>query len=147
MDKLTNTIAMMEQDEMDPMMEAPVEGVTPSEGPMFEDNGLDEDAQTQAIEDHLDTLPDDDKEFLAGHLSKEMAMIIGLISGSQMLQQYFESIANPDIALIPVPREKAKEMLAHYQGMQQEATQPPTAPQAQAPQGPMPQGVMGQPVM
>lgn len=107
-----------------------------------EDNEIDDSQQVDIIKQHLDTLPDDDKEFLASHLSKEMAKIIGLISGNQVIEQYFESISNPDVALIPVPRGKAQEMLAKYQGMKEQGTQ-----EAQTEQPPMMEGqAMGVPV-
>lgn len=126
-------------------MDTEEEATAPTDtSPMFEDDGLDEESQISSVEEHLSTLPDDDKEFLAGHLSKEMARIIGLVSGSQVLEQYFNSIANPDIALIPVPRAKAQEMLAQFKSTPTEEQPPVEGPPAQ-PQV-MPGGPMGQPV-
>jgi hypothetical protein len=139
MQRLLNSLAGGEE-------QSPTKTPNDSESPMFEDDGLTEEDQMQMFKEHLDSLPEDDKEFLAAHISKEMAKLIGLVTGSQMLGQYFDSIANPDIALIPVPRAKAQEMLAKFQASQQapteggEASQPQ---QAQPPTGPV--GPMGQP--
>jgi hypothetical protein len=149
MDKLENTIAALNQPYTDttPMEE---EGGM-DDGPMFEDkSGLDGDEVTKAIEEHLDSLPDDDKEFLAAHLSKELAKVIGIVTGSMELESYIESIANPKIALIPIPRDKAQAMMEKYKMMQSQPPQegPPASqqpPVSTQPPGQMPMGVMGQP--
>jgi hypothetical protein len=147
MDKLDNTIASLRQ----PFQGAPTEGTPDDDSPMFEDKqGLDGEEQTNAIEEHLDSLPDDDKEFLAAHLSKELAKVVGIVTGSTELESYLESIANPKIALIPIPRDKAQAMLEKYKMMQSQPPQegPPASqqpPVSTQPPGQMPMGVMGQP--
>lgn len=151
MDKIANTIQAMDGPPPSEMEEDPMMGEMPSntDKPMFEDDqGLDEEGQTQAIEEHLDSLPEDDKEFLAAHLSKELAKVVGIVTGSMPLERYLESIANPKIALIPIPRDKAQAMMEKYKAMQsqqqlQEEGQTTMQPPVSQPQI---SGAMGQPV-
>lgn len=146
MDKIANTIQAMDNPPPSMEEEAMMEEM-PSDKPMFEDEeGLDEEGQIKAIEEHLDNLPEDDKEFLAAHLSKELAKVIGMVTGSMPLERYIESIANPKIALIPIPRDKAQAMMEKYKMMQSQQPkegQPTAQPPVTQPQI---AGAMGQPM-
>lgn len=145
MDKIANTVQAMDQGI--PLGEEEDTGEI-NDSPMFEDTeGLDDEGQTQAIEEHLDSLPEDDKEFLAAHLSTELAKVVGIVTGSMPLEQYLESIANPKIALIPIPRDKAQAMMEKYKMMQSEQQPQEGQPTAQPPiTQPQISGAMGQPM-
>ena len=85
---------------------------------------------TKELEAHLDTLQEQDKAFLAEHLTPEFVRAIGLINGPEVAQ-YLNQFADQSKVLVPVPREVAEKYLAE-QGANQSASQPqsptPSAP-------------------
>lgn len=97
--------------ETSPMEEAP--GITPEE-----------------IEAHLDALPDQDKAFLAEHLTPEFVRAIGLISGSEVAQ-FLNQFADQSKVLVPVPRQMAEQYLSE-QNSQAAPAQPQGQPMAPA---------------
>ncbi len=105
---------------------------------------------------HLDQIPDDQKQFLAEHLTPEFVRAIGIINGPEVAE-YLGQFADPNKVLVPVPREIAEKFLAEQQqgqsapqGQPQPAPQqgqpnmapPAQAPMAQPPMAAPPQGMM-----
>ena len=93
----------------------------------------------QNLEKHLDTLPENDKMFLAEHLTPEFVRAIGLINGPEVAQ-YLAQFADPDKVLVPVPRAVAEEHLQQQkasQGAAQSQPQGGSIPTQQAPTEPM----------
>lgn len=95
------------------------------------------------LQQHLDQLPDNDKAFLAEHLTNEFVRAIGLINGPEVAG-YLAQFVDPNKVMVPVPRDVAEQHLAQQQAkgqapaQQQTQGQPvPTAPAAppSAPQG------------
>jgi len=89
----------------------------------------------QDVEAHLDGLPDQDKAFLAEHLTPEFVRAIGLISGPEVAQ-YLNQFADPNKVLVPVPRQLAEQYLAEQgkgQGPANGQPQGQPMPQPQAP--------------
>lgn len=89
-----------------------------------------------AIEEHVNTLPPEEQEFLAAHMTPEFARALGVATGSQEVFDFFNARADNSIALVPVPREKAQEFVAQMSGGA------PSASPAPAPTPP-PSGAMG----
>lgn len=110
------------------------------------DDGAPEDGGAglvQELEAHLDSLQNNDKAFLAEHLTPEFVRAIGLINGPEVAQ-YLSQFADPNKVLVPVPRELAEQYLAQAQG--QAAPQPQPQQQGMAPQAAQPaQGGMMNP--
>ena len=98
------------------------------------------------LESHLDSLGPEQQEFIAAHLTPEIAGVFGLVLG-QEAYDFMSQYANPDVVLVPMPRK------ALQQGKQsaiadpnvptnvmpQEGMAPEQAPQQAAPQGLMQQ--------
>lgn len=127
-----DNMAMPEQDMS--MEGGPTEGAMTSNGlPMPEqapDDGGDEN-MLEELKAHMDSLPPEEKEFVAAHLTLETARLLGVLTGSPDVAEYFGQLADPNIVLVPVPREKAKQLA---QALQQEQAQSQQAPQGPAPQ-------------
>lgn len=109
----------------------------------FGDDGVDEDTYKQEVisnlENHLNSLPDSAKEYLAEYATnKEVATVIGLINGKEV-GEYFMQFADPN---------KTIEVRQIAQQPTQPMGQPPVQPaqaqpqQAQAPQQPRGQGLI-----
>jgi len=97
----------------------------------------------QQLQAHLDQIPDDQKQFLAEHLTNEFVRAIGIINGPEVAG-YLAQFVDPNKVMVPVPRDVAEQHLAQQQAkgqapaQQQTQGQPvPTAPAAppNAPQG------------
>lgn len=95
------------------------------------------------LQAHLDQIPDDQKQFLAEHLTNEFVRAIGIINGPEVAG-YLAQFVDPNKVMVPVPRDVAEQHLAQQQAkgqtpaQQQTQGQPvPTAPAAppNAPQG------------
>lgn len=119
--------------------QTPMEGDMPIDGATGESPEAGQDI-VQNLEMHLDQLQDQDKAFLAEHLTPEFVRAIGLINGPEVAN-YLNQFVDPDKVLVPVPREIAEQFMAQ-QGQQAGAApqpqgQPMPQPQAQ-PAGPMP---------
>lgn len=105
----------------------------------------------QELEAHLDQIPDQDKAFLAEHMTPEFIRAIGLINGPEVAQ-YLNQFADPNKVLVPVPRQIAEQYLAEQQSQQggspaqQGQSNPPqasiTPPQAMPPAPQGGQGIM-----
>lgn len=99
---------------------APEIGDTPDEGGAG--NGL------QELETHMDSLPDEQKAFVADNLTPEIAQVLGIILGPEAYN-YFAPLADSSKALIPVPRELVEQQLSQ----QNTSTTQPSTPVQQAP--------------
>lgn len=123
-----------------PLPGAPITPYTEGAGDTGEpDIGPDQGGPTpEEIKAHLDSLPDQDKAFLAEHLTPEFIRAISLISGDAV-GQYLNQYADQDKVLVPVPRKVAEEHMK-----QQQATQAQPAPQQQAMPAPAPQAAPAQ---
>lgn len=83
----------------------------------------------QQLNEHLGSLPENAKRAVAAHLTPEFAQLVGAITGSSQLADVLGEMADPNLALVPVPREVAQQLLEQVQGQ---------APQAGAPAQPAP---------
>lgn len=112
---------------------------------LSEDLGEEElttDVLKQRLNEQLGAMSEGAKRAVAAHLTPEFAKLVGIITGSQQLADVLDEMANPSIALVPMPREKAQELLAQVQGGTQPQPQP--EPQGQAMPAPAgPSGAMG----
>lgn len=112
-----------------------------TEIPMQEDMGsVYNDSIKKNLETHLDSLGPEQQEFVAAHLTPEIAQVFGLVLGQEAFD-FFNQYTNPDVVLVPMPREALK------QG-KSEAVADPNVPVQQAPpqqeqQSPQ-QGLMAQ---
>ena len=102
------------------------------------------------IKAHLDSMADEDKAFLAEHLTPEFIRAISLISGDAV-GQYLNQYADQDKVLVPVPRKVAEEHMRQQQGAQapqqpQQQAMPTPAPQAQPAPAALAQGGMMAPM-
>ncbi len=114
------------------------DGIAPGSSPM-EDGGI----TPEMIEAHLDAMPDEDKAFLAEHLTPEFIRAISLISG-QEVGNYLNQYVDQNKVLVPVPREVAEQEMGRMKSQQPVPAQPnqgTPAPQAPAAAPSMP-GVM-----
>lgn len=109
-------------DSISPSMGEDITTGAPGELPIQEPAGI----SSQEVERYFDTLPDQDKAFLAEHMTPEFVKAIGIVAG-QEVAQYLTQFADPEKVLVPVPRKVAEEYMASQQN---------PAPQ---PQQPMPQ--------
>ena len=121
----------------------PKDTVPMDTGPQQDNTGEPDMGPTpEEIKAHLDSLQDQDKAFLAEHLTPEFVRAIGLIAGNNVAQ-YLNQYADQDKVLVPVPRKVAEENLKQQQmakGQSQPAPQSTPAPQPAAsmpPQGGM----------
>lgn len=87
----------------------------------------------EEIEAHFDAMSDEDKTFIAEHLTPEFVRAIGLVSGPEVAT-YLDQFADKDKVLVPVPRQVAEEYLAK-QGTAAQQNGPSPAPA-------QPQGMM-----
>lgn len=83
------------------------------------------------LQSHLDALPKDEKEFVASYLTPETARLLGVLTGSNDVLEYFTRLANPNVVLVPVPRDKAQQFAAAVQGNAQSPQGGPGQPQPQ----------------
>lgn len=93
----------------------------------------------QAIEQHMNSLPDEQKQFIGAFLTPEFSLAMGIILGKEAYQ-YFNSLADPKMALLPIPRDQLEQMQSQHQsdgmqlqnpGAQQQPQGRPAMPQAQ----------------
>lgn len=95
------------------------------------------------LQQHLDQLPDNDKAFLAEHLTNEFVRAIGIINGPEVAG-YLAQFVDPDKVMVPVPRKLAEEHLAQEQAKgqtpAQQQTQGQPVPTASAAPPSAPQG-------
>lgn len=118
----------------------------PDSGPLPGEEGGDNSIR-QHLEMHLNQLPDNDKQFLAEHLTPEFVRAIGLINGPEVAQ-YLNQYVDPNKVLVPVPRQIAEQYLqaAKQQGNSAQTGQPQATqgqpPAAQAAPMAQPQGMM-----
>lgn len=99
--------SQLQAEELDQMEEEGPEGMIDTDDGMEEGGDLMSRLQAQ-----LDSLPDEGKELVADHLTPEFAAVVGLITGSQELAQALSDMADPNIALVPMSREAAKQLVA-----------------------------------
>lgn len=64
------------------------------------------------LDQHLGSLNDTEKAFVTEHLTPEIAVLVGLITGNQEDTQYLLTIADPSKVLIPAPRKEVLHALA-----------------------------------
>jgi hypothetical protein len=105
---------------------------------MQEEGTQDVEALRTQLTEHLGALPENVKRAVAAHLTPEFAKLVGAIVGSEPLANALGSMADPNLALVPMPREQAMELAQQAQAQQgpaQPAAPAPTAPPA--PSGPM----------
>ena len=97
-------------------------------------------APIDELDAHLNSLPDEQKQFVADNLTPETAQLLGIILGPEAYQ-YFEPMADKTKALIPVPREEVDRIMAEMS--QSQATQPTQGqPQPQQTPGGTSSGLM-----
>lgn len=97
--------------------------------------------EVQQMIQHLDSLPEEQKAFFAQYLSPETAKCYGILLGDQQAYEYFANLADPNITLIPVPRDALEGQMNSSEGnpqaMQpagpQQQMQAPAQPSAQMP--------------
>lgn len=92
--------------------------------------------QMAAFGQHMDSLPDNQKQIVAKFLSPELAQVFGICFGAPIFQ-YFNELADPNITLVPVPKDVAE------QQMGQTNSSEGIPPQGQPPAQPMPQQAPG----
>lgn len=112
---------------------APSGGMQPQSAPQdLQTLGHELDQEIVAgLEAHLDQIPDDQKAFLAEHLTQEFVRAIGIINGPEVAN-YLSQFVDNSIVLVPVPRQVAEEHLAQMQAQQAAPTEAPQpAPQGQ----------------
>jgi len=117
-----------------PQMEqlgGPIQEVDPRESGLI--MGIEEeDSIIQDLEAHLDQIPEDQKAFLAEHMTPEFVRAIGIINGPEVAS-YLNQFADDTMVLVPVPREIAEQHLA-AQGQQGQLSAPQQGPSLMAPQ-------------
>lgn len=101
------------------------------EGPIYNDS------IKKNLESHLDALGPEQQEFIAAHLTPEIAGMFGLVLG-QEAYDFMSQYANPEVVLVPMPRS------ALQQGKQAAQADPNVPmqegpPQTAQPQQPQPQ--------
>lgn len=111
---------------------------------MQEEDTVDTEALRTQLSEHLGALPENVKRAVAAHLTPEFARLVGAIVGSEPLANALGSMANPDIALVPMPREQAMELAQQVQAQGGQGTPAPNAATPPAPSAPPPpSGPMG----
>lgn len=107
---------------------------------MVDEENMGGDITPEDMQEYLDGLPPEQKEFLAYHMTPEFAQAVGIATGSQVAADVFGQMANPEIALIPVPRSMAQELMQQISGQAPSGQPPEGQPAPDAPQqmaGPM----------
>lgn len=91
----------------------------------------------EGLKAHLDQIPDDQKQFLAEHLTTEFVRAIGIITGPEVAE-YLAQFVDPNKVMVPVPRDVAEQHLAQQQGQpaQPQTSGQPSAPPPSAQQAP-----------
>lgn len=139
--------AQIEQ-ELQAQKASPATVIPPGQQPMAPNFPMAQEAQPQEGGDpamqgliqHLDSLPEQAKAYVAQYLTPETAKWAGYVFGSDEVYQYFNQLADPNITLVPVPKDVAEQAMA--QPNSSEGTMPagqPSAPPAPMPQAPAPQ--------
>jgi len=94
------------------------------------------------IEDHLNSIPDEQKQFLAQYLTPELAVIMGILLGEEAAQA-FSQYVDPNLTLTAVP---AQATTGEMGGQSQAAA--PSQPSIGLAQGAAPvQGATSAPMM
>jgi len=88
----------------------------------------------EEIANYFNKLPEQDKGYLAAHLTPEFVRAIGIVSGPDVAK-YLDQFADKEKVLVPVPRQIAEKFLQEQaQSAPQGVPQPPQgAPVAMAP--------------
>jgi hypothetical protein len=92
---------------MVPQEEAPVQPLTqettdPDQQAMQKD--LVDEQVIQTLQDRMDELDDGKKALIVEYLSPELSQIMGLLFDSPKVQAFFDSMSDPNITLVPVPK-------------------------------------------
>ena len=92
---------------MAPQAEAPVQPLTqettdPDQQAMQKD--LVDEQVIQTLQDRMDELDDGKKALIVEYLSPELSQIMGLLFDSPKVQAFFDSMSDPNITLVPVPK-------------------------------------------
>ena len=80
---------------------------------------------------HLDSLPEEAKRYFAEFLTPETAKCYGILLGPEA-EQYFTQLADPNITLVPVPKDVAEQQMGQMNSSEG------SMPQGQVPAQPMP---------
>ena len=64
------------------------------------------------IQEHMATLNNSQKQFVASQLTPETVALIGLVTGSQEMTQYFSKFADPNKVLVPMDRKSVGQLNA-----------------------------------
>ncbi len=64
------------------------------------------------IQEHMATLNNSQKQFVASQLTPETVALIQLVTGSPEMGQYFSKFANPDKVLVPMDRKSVGQLNA-----------------------------------
>jgi len=80
---------------------------------------------------HLDGLPEEAKKYFAEFLTPETAKCYGILLGPEA-EQYFTQLADPNITLVPVPKDVAEQQMGQMNSSEG------SMPQGQVPAQPMP---------
>lgn len=121
---------------------APQQGQQMPQGQPMQDPTAPDQSGSEAMQgliQHLDSLPEEGKAYVAQYLTPEIAKWAGYVLGSDEVYKYFSELADPNITLIPVPTEVAQQMAQQNssEGIQQPPmADPEAAPQQMAPQMP-----------
>lgn len=125
---------------------APTQPQQPAQDMSVENDGSQpqDNPGTAAIQQKLDALPDQDKQFLSQYLTPEFVYAIGLVAGPEAAQ-YLGQFTDKSKVLVPVSRDEAAKI---QQAVQQHKAQQGQQPQpAQGQPQPAPQQAHGAPVM
>lgn len=88
---------------------------------------------TGIIETNLNNLPEEHKAFVSEHLTPEMAVVVGLITGDMSISDQLRPFVNPERVLVPVNRQEFESM-----AQQKAAEASPTDPTQAASAAPTP---------
>lgn len=119
----------------------PPQGSTPPNVPQEGSGEPDTGPSDDEIKAHLDSLEEQDKAFLAEHLTPEFVRAISLISGPAV-GNYLNKYADQEKVLVPVPRKVAEEHMRQQQGAQAQPAPQQQAQASPAPQAPAQGGMM-----
>ena len=107
----------------------------------FEEEAMAETEELKAIlNEQLGSLPEEAKRKVAAHLTPEFAQLVGAITGSPALANVLGEMADPNLALVPMPRKMAQQIVDQMQAQQPASPEAAPSPEP-APAGPS--GVMG----
>ncbi len=73
--------------------------------PWMADNDQEDDVEGAVIA-NMDDLSEEDKQFVDNYLSDELAMVIAKIGGDDRIYEALKQYVNPEIMLVPVPRQE-----------------------------------------